>query len=144
MSRRAQQLASDLERGIRAIIQRGLHDPRISGLITVTGVEVSPDLRAARVRISVLPEEKQALTIHGLAAAAAHIRHELSEMISARSIPEISFRPDDAPKRQAEVLRAISKAREDLEHRPGAHSQDKSSSDARSTGHAPAETEPAP
>jgi len=104
---RAEQFASELRELIQEIILRGLNDPRISGLITVTGVRVTPDAKEAHVKISVLPEEKQDLTYHGLKAASKHIRHLLSDTIRHRQIPMIVFKLDETLKREAEVNRAL-------------------------------------
>ena len=63
MSRRTEQLASTLHRAIQEVIGRGFQDPRISGLITVTSVKVTEDMRSATVMVSVLPAERQNLTM---------------------------------------------------------------------------------
>src|SRR6185369_13185005 len=91
MSRRSEQFGAELRRAVQEILARGLQDPRVSGLITVTGVAVTEDLRDATVSISVLPEEKQDLTLHGLRGAASHIRHEVGEIIDARRVPVLNF-----------------------------------------------------
>lgn len=104
---RTEQFAAELRELIQEIILRGLNDPRISGLITVTGVRVTPDAKEAHVKVSVLPEEKQDLTYHGLKAASKHIRHLLSDIIRHRQIPVIVFRLDETLKREAEVNRAL-------------------------------------
>ena len=104
---RTEQFAAELRELIQEIILRGLNDPRISGLITVTGVRVTPDAKEAHVKISVLPEEKQDLTYHGLKAASKHIRHLLSDTIRHRQIPMIIFKLDETLKREAEVNRAL-------------------------------------
>lgn len=104
---RTEQFAAELRELIQEIILRGLNDPRISGLITITGVRVTPDAREALVKVSVLPEEKQELTLHGLKAASRHIRHQLSDTIRHRQIPAIIFKLDESLKREAEVNRAL-------------------------------------
>jgi len=110
VSRRTEQLASTLQRAIQDVIARGLSDPRISGLITITSVRVSPDLREAIVMVSVLPEERQELVVHGLKHAAPHIRREIGEHIRSRQLPTLQFRLDESLKKQAAVIRAISQA----------------------------------
>ena len=81
MSHRVKQLESALQRTIGAILVGGLNDPRVSGLISVTGVEITRDGERAKVGISVLPEDKAALTVKGLRAAAKHIRHEVGDKL---------------------------------------------------------------
>ncbi len=110
MTRRNEQYTAELTRAIQEVLVRGLQDPRISGLITVTGVKVTEDLRDATVSISVLPVEKQQLTMHGLQGAAAHIRRAVGERMDARRIPTLNFRLDSALKKEAGVLRALAQA----------------------------------
>jgi ribosome-binding factor A len=110
MSRRTQQMASEIHKAIQEVIDRGLHDPRISGLITVTGVRVTDDLKSAFVEVSILPGEKQTLTMHGLRAAARHIRRQVGDLIAIKQMPEVVFRLDESLKKQAGVLDAISRA----------------------------------
>jgi ribosome-binding factor A len=114
VTRKSDQLASSIERALREVISRGFHDPRIAGLITVTGVKVAPDLRNATANISVLPEEKAELTMHGLTAAAPFIRREIGEMIQTRAMPQLDFRLDTTLKKQARVLEALDKVREEI------------------------------
>lgn len=113
MSHRKEQVASTLRRAIQQVLGRGLNDPRIRGLVTVTGVEVPPDLRTATVLVSVLPEERQTLTIKGIQDASRHIRREVGELVAMRQVPELYFKLDVSLKRQAEAIQAISKAIEE-------------------------------
>ncbi len=115
MSRRTEQMASTLLRAIQEIITRGLQDPRVSGLITVTGLRVSEDKREATVMVSVLPADRQELTMHGLRAAVPHIRHQLGEMVDMRNTPNLSFKVDGSLKKQAGVIAALSKVSEERE-----------------------------
>ena len=119
MSRRHEQLAADLHRAIQDVIQRGLSDPRVRGLITVTKVRLSQDGREATVLVSVLPAERQELTLHGLVSAAPHMRHALGEAIRARAIPTLHFKADTSTKKQAGVLRALDRVRAERETKGG-------------------------
>ncbi|TVQ32499.1 MAG: 30S ribosome-binding factor RbfA [Phycisphaeraceae bacterium] len=110
MSRRCEQLASTLHRGVQTLLTRGLSDPRISGTITVTEVKVSPDLKVATVSVSIMPESAEKLTMHGLTSASRHIRHQVSDMLDLSRTPEIRFRLDRTIKEQAAIFRAISEA----------------------------------
>src|SRR5204863_7128593 len=71
VSRRSDQFGAELTRAVQEVLARGLQDPRVSGLITVTGVNVTENLSDATVSVSVLPEDRQELTLHGLRGAAA-------------------------------------------------------------------------
>jgi ribosome-binding factor A len=109
VSHRLEQVGSTLHRAIQDVLARGLSDPRIGGMITVTGVDVSADMKTATVRVSVLPEKRQALTMHGLRDAAAHVRHKVGDLVAMREVPQLWFKLDTSLKRQAEVLDAIAK-----------------------------------
>lgn len=119
MSRRNEQFTAELTRAIQETLVRGLQDPRISGLITVTGVKVTEDLRDATVSVSVLPEQKQELTVRGLQEAASHIRHQVGEIINARRLPTLNFRLDTSLKKEAAVIRALARAAEERGALPG-------------------------
>lgn len=126
--RRDQQLASQIHYAVQTIIDRGLNDPRIAGMITVTGVRVLDEGRIARLNVSVLPAEKQNLTLKGLIAAAGHIRLEIGKAIHGRMLPRLEFRLDESAKKQAGVLGAIAQIeheRERGEDRPGFHTPGK-------------------
>jgi len=111
VNRRAERVASAVQAAVQTVLARGLSDPRVRGLITVTGVTVTDDLRQAFVRVSIMPAEHEELTMHGLRAASAHVRHAIGDALDMRRTPEIEFRLDRATKRQAAVLEALEKAR---------------------------------
>jgi ribosome-binding factor A len=94
-SYRSDQVAGQVRQEIMAIIQRDLKDPRI-GFVSITQVRMSPDLRSARIRISVLGEpEQQQQTLEGLRSARGLIRHELGRRLSnLKFSPEIRFELD--------------------------------------------------
>ncbi len=108
--RRLAALASTIHRAVQAVLDRGLQDPRVSGMITVTGVKVAPDLSAATVAVSIYPAEKQDLAMHGLRSAAARVRHDISDALGLRRTPQLTFTLDESLKKQAAVLDAISRA----------------------------------
>lgn len=111
MSHRKEQLASALHRAVQTVLTRGLNDPRVRGMISVTRVQVSDDKRNATIFISVMPADKADLTLHGVKAAATYIRREAGEIIDAFRMPEFTFKLDRQFQKQAETLAAIAKAR---------------------------------
>lgn len=111
MTRKQEQLASVLREAIQEVLSRGLNDPRVSGLITVIAVEISPDFEYATARISVLPEDRQTLAFHGIKAAAAHIRREVGDRIKGRRLPQFQFELDTSFKKQLKVIDALERAR---------------------------------
>jgi ribosome-binding factor A len=118
MSHRKEQVASTLQRAIQQVLVKGLNDPRVRGLVTVTEVHVPADLRTATVMISVLPEERQNLSLRGIQDAARHIRHEIGELVDMKQIPELHFKLDLSLKKQAKAMAAINKAIADRELHP--------------------------
>lgn len=119
MNPRHERLTSSIERGVQQVLARGLQDPRVRGLITVTKVEITPDSKQATIGISVLPAEHQKLTVHGLQSAARHIRREVADLIRTRTMPEFRFLEDDSLKKQAQVLGELAKVREELDQKQG-------------------------
>lgn len=115
MSHRIKQFNSILERAIQGVLDRGFSDPRIQGIITVTGVDVAPDLRTAIVRITVLPEERENLTLIGLRSASRRIRRKAGELVAIHHPPTLEFRIDKQAKKQSSVLSAIQQAVAELE-----------------------------
>lgn len=119
MSHRREQVERELQRIIGKLLAEGLSDPRISGIISVTGVSVSPDLRNATVKVSVMPEARQRATIQGLRHAARHIQSLVGKEMRSRAIPHLSFSLDESLKKQAGVLSAIREAVEEDQRRRG-------------------------
>lgn len=111
MSTHSHQIESVLRRSVQDILSRGLNDPRVRGLVSITKVDVSPDYAEAIVWCSVLPEEHGPLTIKGIEHAATWIRRTVASKVSLRRMPRLSFRLDQSLKKQAEVLSAINEGR---------------------------------
>ena len=94
-SYRTDQVGEQVREEIMSIIRRDLKDPRI-GFVSITSVRMSPDLRQARVRISVLgnPDEQKA-SMKGLISAKGVIRHELGRRLqNLKFSPELRFELD--------------------------------------------------
>ena len=113
VSRRTQQVGELLREEVDDIIRREVNDPRI-GFFSVTRVDVPPDLRTARVFVSVLgSDEDRTATLTALRSAAGFIRHHLKPRLRMRQIPDLEFR-DDRSMEHAEqighVLREINLA----------------------------------
>lgn len=89
---RHERVATEIRQEISAMLAGELKDPRLSTFATVTEVRMSPDLKQARIYVSVLGSEKeQKDTIKALTAAAGFIRRELSERLQLRRAPELNF-----------------------------------------------------
>ena len=81
MSTHSHQIESVLRRSVQDILSRGLNDPRVRGLVSVTKVDVSPDYAEAIVWCSVLPEEHGQLSIKGIEHASAWIRRTVASKV---------------------------------------------------------------
>lgn len=92
---RTDQVGAQVREEIMQIIRRELKDPRI-GFASITQVRMSPDLRLARVRVSVLGDEtEQKRTLTGLRSATGLIRHQLGRRLTnLRFSPELRFELD--------------------------------------------------
>jgi ribosome-binding factor A len=94
-TRRQQKIAELLHEELSMLIHQA-SDPRLEP-VTVTGVEVTPDLRLAYVYVSVLGDEEEARqSLAGLRHAAGFLRRELGASVSLRYLPELDFRLDDS------------------------------------------------
>ncbi len=106
-SRRIEQVNDFLRTEVADLIRQEQDELRL-GLVSVTEVETSPDLRHARIYISTLGGEKErAAVVATLRRHAAHLRHLLAPRITFRSVPELDFRPDSSLEAGAAVLRAL-------------------------------------
>lgn len=82
----------EVQRELSALISREIKDPRINPMTSIVSVEVAPDLKHAKVFISVLgDEESQKATLQGLRSAAPFMRTQLARKINLRNTPELSF-----------------------------------------------------
>jgi len=111
MTRRTERLNELLRAELSDLIRREVKDPRLGGLISVTQVEVTPDLRHARVFVSVMgSEEERAAAFQALNSARFFLRRELTRRIKARRTPDLTFHRDDSLERGAHLLSLIEKA----------------------------------
>ena|SRR5438477_338987 len=106
-NRRQAQVADAIQQHISYLLQRELKDPRI-GFTTVTSVEVTSDLRYARVFVSVMgtPEEQKA-TMDALTSGRGFIRRELASRLNLRFAPEIQFRLDTSAEYSDHINRLL-------------------------------------
>ena len=110
--KRADRVNALLQRELGTIISEELRDPRIA-FSTVTAVEITDDLRSARVHVSVLGDEEQiASTMIALEEAKAYLRHELGTRTDLRYVPELSFVNDRSAERSARIAALLREARE--------------------------------
>jgi ribosome-binding factor A len=103
---RKQKVESQLKREISMIIMQDLKDSRVHGIISVTRVSMTNDVRAAHVSVSIMGDEKNKKSgMAGLKNAAGYIRKVIGERIQLRYTPEIIFELDDTLDEQVRMER---------------------------------------
>ena len=101
---RPEKVAQLMRREIADILERKLRDPRITSAVTVTDVEITPDLAFARVYVTILGDEQaRRSSLEGLQRATGFVRHELGGRLDLREVPELRFQYDDSLNRGARV-----------------------------------------
>lgn len=112
-SHRVERVAAQLRQEISEIIVRDLKDPRI-GMATITEVKLSPDLRNATVKVSVVGDgESRQAAIDGLEHAKGFIRHELGARLSnLRFAPDLRFQLDEGVAYSVRVSQLLREARQ--------------------------------
>ena len=108
MSRRSERTSKLIQREISELLERQVNDPRLSKLVSVTEVTLSPDLKYAKVYVSTLGTEinKKDL-LAGFNNASGFLRKELAAHLRLKQIPQLSFHYDDSIERGARLLKLI-------------------------------------
>lgn len=103
MSRRSERVAEAIREEVSDIIRRKVKDPRM-GFVSVISVDVTGDLRQAKVNVSVLGDEAEQLgTMSALASATGFIRSELGQRLNLRHTPEVVFEQDHSIQHGAHI-----------------------------------------
>jgi ribosome-binding factor A len=114
-SRRVAKVAEALRETISTTVLFGLKDPRVKN-VTVLRTEVAPDLRSAKVYVSVLGDERtQSLSMHGLRSARGFIQSKIAERLDLRYTPVLTFVLDPGVKLSAQASAIIREALHDSE-----------------------------
>lgn len=121
-SNRIGRINEEIQRELSGQLRR-LKDPRVSqvGMVSITRVDTTGDLRYARVYVSVLDKAQEKEVLKGLKSAAGFLRRELGQALQLRYTPELQFIPDDSILHGAhilEVLRQVEK--KDADRQDGA------------------------
>ena len=107
-TRRIARVNDLIRKEISELLMHDVRDPRLSGLLSITEVQTSADLRHARVYVSVMGSEEEKNQVEeGLAAASGYLRRGLGERITLRYIPELHFQRDDSIERGSRLLGLI-------------------------------------
>jgi ribosome-binding factor A len=95
-SQRAQRVGEQIQRELAQLLRDEVKDPRV-GRVTITAVEVSPDLSHAKVFVTDLAgRERAAESVHALSRTAGFLRSELAHRIRLYSVPQLHFAYDDS------------------------------------------------
>jgi len=103
---RPQKVADLLQRELSELLQREVRDPRV-GMVTLTSVDVSPDLSHAKVYFTTLGKEQVKETTQGLQRAAGFLRSQLAHRMKMYTTPEIRFVYDESVERGDRLSRLI-------------------------------------
>ena len=105
-SNRIGRINEEIQRELSALIP-AVKDPRVSGMISVTAVETTPDLRYDKAYISVLDKENGERVLKGLRSASGWLRRELGSALKLRYTPELVFQLDDSIDKGAHILELL-------------------------------------
>ena len=111
--RRAQRVAEGIREEVATFLNEGAKDPRITAMVTVTAVEVTRDLKQAKIFVSLLGgDAERATTLEALAGTTGHLRGRVGRALRLRVAPELQFRLDDSVARAARIETLLAQVRE--------------------------------
>src|SRR5215208_3472529 len=104
VNRRADRVAEAVRQEAAMFLREGAKDPRLVGLVTITAVDVTRDLRQARIFVSIMgTDAERAATFEALTSLAPHLRSRLAKSLRLRVAPEVSFKLDESVARAARI-----------------------------------------
>lgn len=116
-SRRMLKAAEAIREVVSMAILTELRDPRVQN-VTVTGVEVSPDMKNAKVMVSIMGDEgRQQLCLRGLHNSAGFLQSKVAKRIETRYTPRLTFEIDEGVKKSVEVGRILQEIAREREAR---------------------------
>ena len=105
-SNRIGRINEEIQRELASLIPT-VKDPRVTGLISVTAVETTPDLRFAKVYVSMLDKSSASEVVKGLKSAAGYLRRELGSALNLRHTPQLMFEEDHSIDKGAHILELL-------------------------------------
>ena len=105
-SNRIGRINEEIQRELAALIPP-MKDPRVSGMISVTAVETTPDLKFAKIYVSALDKGGEEQVLRGLKSASGYLRRELGRRLNLRYTPELTFVRDDSIHKGANILEML-------------------------------------
>ena len=115
-NRRPDRVAEAIREEVATFLADGVKDPRVRGLVTITGVDVTRDLRHARIFVSIMGDEAERTeTLEGLSAVASHLRGRIGRALRLRVAPEIAFKTDPSVAHAARIETLLEEVRRERE-----------------------------
>ena len=106
-SNRINRINEEIQKELSSLL-RTLKDPRVQGgMVTLTHVDTTTDLRSAKVFVSVLDKAQEKDVVKGLKSASGYLRRELGQAIKLRYTPELQFTADDSIEQGAHILQML-------------------------------------
>ena len=102
-SNRIGRINEEIQRELATLI-RTVKDPRVHGLVSITGVDTTSDLRYSKIYVSVLDKSDVSEVVKGLKSAGGYLRRELGAALKLRYTPELQFVEDDSIGKGAHIL----------------------------------------
>lgn len=111
-NRRSERVAEGIREIVATFLMEDAKDPRIVGLVTVTGVDVTRDLRQARIFVSVMGnDDAREATFQGLTSLASHLRARVGKALRLRFSPELTFQLDNSIAEAARIESLLAQVR---------------------------------
>ena len=104
---RTDRIEEEIKKIVSVLIDRGLKDPRLTGLISVTKVSVTNDLKYCKIYVSMLGTKDTSEAMDALSSAAGFVRKEIGSKIRMHSTPEVKFELDDSMEYGAHIQNII-------------------------------------
>ncbi len=120
MNQRLQRLADQIQRALAVLIRDEINDPRLTGLVTISSVKVSPDLGYADIYVTVLEpnqdtamtKEEHAASLDVLKGASGFLRSHLSGILKTRTTPRLRFHYDEVTANGNYMMSLIEQAKQ--------------------------------
>ena len=118
-SRRLEKVSRSIQNTVSDVINNHISDPRVKGMISVTRVDPAPDLRSAKVYLSILgvSETQEKLSITGIRSASGYIRTCLARRLTMKMCPALEFILDEGLKKSFETMQLINQISQDISSR---------------------------
>ncbi len=120
VTRRQKQVSSLIQKELGDLVEKKVSDPRLD-FVTITAVEISPNLRQAHIYVSALGNQQEA--IEGLEHAVSFLRRELASRLTLRYVPELIFHLDTSLQRGERIFQLLEEI-EETQEKPGLNVSD--------------------